>query len=251
MKIRVTRSVVPNLLTLGNLFSGFAAIINIAAGDYKRAGLYIIAALFFDMFDGMAARLIGATSELGAELDSLCDTVSFGVAPAFLLYNVFFFEYGNIGILLASLPALFGALRLARFNTMLENFEDKTYFTGLPIPSAAMIFFTYVLFIFQKENFIPINWHNTILIALTILISLALVSNIKFQNMPRLSISDLKNRPIFSFFFFIGLTICIVTAGKAIFYVMMIYLLVSLVFFIISLFKKCPVLEEFEEDWEE
>ncbi len=251
MKIRVTRSVVPNLLTLGNLFSGFVSIVSIAKGNYRLAGLYIIAALFFDMFDGIAARLIGATSELGAELDSLCDTVSFGVAPAYLLYSVFFHEFGNIGLLAASLPALFGALRLAKFNTMLENFEDKTSFTGLPIPSAAMIFFTFVIFVFQKENFIPITWHNTILVSLTIIISLAMVSNIKFQNIPRPSTRDLKNRPIFSFLFFIALTVSIITKGEAIFYVMVIYLLSGIPLFIISYFKKCSAIEEFEEEWEE
>jgi CDP-diacylglycerol--serine O-phosphatidyltransferase len=82
-KIRVTRSIIPNLLTLGNIFSGFTAIIFISNYDFTNATLYIFMAAIFDMLDGIVARLLNATSEIGAELDSLCDAVSFGVAPAF------------------------------------------------------------------------------------------------------------------------------------------------------------------------
>jgi len=127
-KIKVTKSLVPNLLTLVNLFSGFAAIVYFAGGDFKRGALFILIAAIFDMLDGLVARLINAASEFGAELDSLCDVVSFGVAPSFMLYKMFFYQFSEFGILIAALPVLAGATRLARFNIQLRNLEDKIYF---------------------------------------------------------------------------------------------------------------------------
>ena len=125
--MRFTRSIVPNLFTLMNVFMGFSAIIYIADGQLYKAGLFILLAGLFDALDGIIARLLKATSELGAELDSLCDAVSFGVAPAFMLYQAYFYQFNEYGILLASLPALAGVTRLARFNVMLTSFEDKLY----------------------------------------------------------------------------------------------------------------------------
>jgi CDP-diacylglycerol--serine O-phosphatidyltransferase len=88
-KIKLTRSIIPNLLTLGNAFSGFAAIIYIANDDFVLGTFYIIMAVMFDMFDGIVARILQATSEIGAELDSLCDAISFGVAPSFMIYKAY------------------------------------------------------------------------------------------------------------------------------------------------------------------
>ena len=96
--MRITRSIIPNLFTLANLFCGFTAIVNIADGEFWRGALFVLAGGFFDTFDGIMARLTRSSIEFGVVLDSLCDAVSFGVAPAVMLYKVFFFQYGEIGI---------------------------------------------------------------------------------------------------------------------------------------------------------
>lgn len=248
MKVRVTRSVVPNLLTLGNLFSGFLAIINIAGGNHKNAMMFFIAALLFDMFDGMAARLIGATSDLGAELDSLCDVVSFGVVPSYLLYSVFFFQHGSIGMLIAALPALLGAIRLARFNILLTSFDDKSYFRGLPIPASAITIFSYVMFMYGK-GIIPAAWQNPIIVILAILIPLAMISNIKFDNIPRPNATDFKTRPIFSIFFFLGVFASIYTKGTGIFLFMVVYIVQAAIrYFIFSMRNIHSIEDEIDEE---
>ncbi|OYT14903.1 MAG: CDP-diacylglycerol--serine O-phosphatidyltransferase [Bacteroidetes bacterium 4572_77] len=248
MLIRITPSIVPNLLTLGNLFSGFASIVSISNSDYKSATLYIFAALLFDTFDGIAARLIGATSELGAQLDSLCDVVSFGIAPSYLLYQYHLYQYGNLGLLLASLPALFGAIRLARFNAMLDSFEDKIYFTGFPIPSSAITIFSYIYFLSLK-NLIPAELDKALLIAIPVAVSLAMVSNVKCSNIPRPSICDIKARPILAFLFVIAITSSIITEGKAIFFVMALYLILSSIKHLILYIKTFSVEDEIDEQW--
>jgi CDP-diacylglycerol--serine O-phosphatidyltransferase len=224
--MRITRSFIPNLFTLANLFSGFTAIVHISHGEYQRAAIFILFAAVFDMLDGIVARLFKATSELGAELDSLCDAVSFGVAPAFLLYHVYFFEIGPLGILLSSLPALAGVLRLARFNVMLVSFDDKEYFTGLPIPSAALTIISYVIFVHLKNYFSP-EINEILIISVTFITSVAMVSKIKFDNLPRPTKKSLKKRPIASISFIIGLVLVGVSKGLLLFPLMILYILVS------------------------
>lgn len=216
MKIRITRSIVPNLFTLMNIFMGFTAIIYISNNDFQRGALFILAAALFDSLDGVVARLLKSTSELGAELDSLCDAVSFGVAPAFMLYQVFFINYGNMGILISSFPALAGVVRLARFNVQLTGFEDKLYFRGLPIPSGALLIVSYIVF-FHLEGFLPESYNIYALSAVSAITSLVMVSNIRFDNLPRPTKKSFKKRPVVSVIFVIGLVACIATKGQLIF----------------------------------
>ncbi len=225
-KIRVTRSVIPNFLTLGNIFSGFTAIILIAESDFRYATFYIFMAAVFDMLDGIVARLLNATSEIGAELDSLCDAVSFGVAPSFMLYKAFFYQYNEVGILLASLPALAGVLRLARFNVQLISFDDKLYFKGMPIPAGALTIVSFVIFYLQEQT---LNEHIlTVLSFLVIfLVPLAMVSNFKFDNLPRPNKQSFKTRPVVFILVIIAIILTIITKGYAIFPIMMFYVIVS------------------------
>ncbi len=224
MKIRVTRSIVPNMLTLGNLFSGFSAIVFLSQGNFAKAAMFILLAAIFDMLDGVMARLVRATSELGAELDSLCDAVSFGVAPSFMLYQAFFRGFGEFGILMASLPALAGVVRLARFNVQLTSFEDKLYFKGMPIPSGALIIVSYVLFL-HLGNSIPREYMGAGMYGVTILTSLAMVSTIKYDNLPRPTLKSFRQRPAVFIVFFAGIILCLLFGGKCIFWFMMFYLI--------------------------
>jgi len=143
-RFRVTRSVIPNLFTAMNLFAGFLSIINASQQNYQYAAWLIIIAAIFDALDGAVARLTKSSSELGVELDSLSDIVSFGAAPAFLIYKTYLNSYETIGVLIAASLVLAGGFRLARFNVQLVGF-DKSFFTGLPIPISALTISSFIL----------------------------------------------------------------------------------------------------------
>ncbi len=224
--MRITRSIIPNLFTLANLFSGFTAIIHISDGNYDKAAIFIFIAGIFDALDGMMARLTKSTSELGVELDSLCDAVSFGLAPSFMLYKSMMYEWNSTGVLIASLPVLAGVYRLARFNVQLKGFEDKLFFSGMPIPASAVTLVSYIVF-FLPLHIIPDHYSiisTTIIIAI---VSLAMISTIKYDNLPRPSISLLKSRPIFSLLVFTGFIGSLLSKGALIFPSMLLYLLVG------------------------
>lgn len=130
--------ILPNLFTAGNLFFGFYSILAGFGHRWKEASLAILIAAVFDNLDGKVARLAGATSAFGVEFDSLADLVSFGAAPAFLVYNSDLFQYHRLGIAASFLFLACGALRLARFNVMTAKISSK-YFLGLPIPAGALV----------------------------------------------------------------------------------------------------------------
>ena len=137
---------IPSLFTTGNLICGFFSIISTFNGEYFQASIFIIFANLLDGLDGLVARLTRTTSQFGVELDSLADLVSFGVAPAILVYYWALVPWSTWGWLAACLYVVCGALRLARFNVQIKNVE-KTHFVGLPIPAAAeMIVATMLLY---------------------------------------------------------------------------------------------------------
>lgn len=137
--------IVPNFVTTANMFCGFYSIIASIQGDFVTGAWAIIAAAVFDMLDGRIARLAKATSQFGVEYDSLSDLMSFGVAPAILLYLWGLEPFGRLGWAAAFLFMTCGALRLARFNVRAAT-APKNYFQGLPIPMAAGVVATFVIF---------------------------------------------------------------------------------------------------------
>jgi CDP-diacylglycerol--serine O-phosphatidyltransferase len=124
------------MFTTGNLFLGFWSIVHTYNGDHASAAPLIFWAILLDQLDGRIARLTNTTSEFGAELDSLADVVSFGVAPALLAFSWGFATVPRVGWLVAFLFVVCGALRLARFNVQKTNLDGR-FFVGLPIPAAA------------------------------------------------------------------------------------------------------------------
>ncbi|PLR82804.1 CDP-diacylglycerol--serine O-phosphatidyltransferase [Bacillus canaveralius] len=128
------KKAIPNLFTLSNLFCGFLSVLLTAHGDTRNASILILIGMMLDSMDGRIARMLKAESEIGKELDSLADIVTFGVAPAILVYYVSFSQYGLIGMIIAGLFPLFGAFRLARFNVNARS--SIYYFTGVPITAA-------------------------------------------------------------------------------------------------------------------
>ncbi|NRG48328.1 CDP-diacylglycerol--serine O-phosphatidyltransferase [Bacillus sp. CRN 9] len=129
---------IPNMMTLGNLYCGFLSIGYAAHGQYNNAAILIIIGMMLDSMDGRVARMLKADSTLGMELDSLADVVTFGVAPSFLVYYTYFYQFGTIGLVVSGLFPLFGAYRLARFNVGSPK-QSKNYFIGVPITAAGGI----------------------------------------------------------------------------------------------------------------
>ncbi len=142
MDLSKAKYLAPNSLTLSSLFCGFASI-HVAhsatsAREFSIAVWLIVAAMLFDLFDGRVARMTKAESELGVQLDSLADAVSFGIAPGMLLYLWGLQEFGMIGMVPAFIYAACAIVRLARYNVMASNHEGvMRYFFGLPTPLAA------------------------------------------------------------------------------------------------------------------
>lgn len=128
----------PNLFTTGGLFAGFYAVIAAMRGDFDAAPIAILAALVLDGLDGRIARMTNTQSKFGAEYDSLADMVSFGVAPALVMFSFALGELGKFGWSAAFIYVACAALRLARFNTQIDT-ADKNFFTGLASPSAACV----------------------------------------------------------------------------------------------------------------
>jgi CDP-diacylglycerol---serine O-phosphatidyltransferase len=135
---------IPNTFTLGNLYCGFLSVGFAADGQYRNAAILILIGMMLDSMDGRAARMLKAESPLGKELDSLADIVTFGVAPSFLVYYTYFFQFGLLGFAVAGLFPLFGAYRLARFNV--STTSSKDYFIGVPITAAGGILAILTLF---------------------------------------------------------------------------------------------------------
>jgi CDP-diacylglycerol---serine O-phosphatidyltransferase len=222
------RSVIPSLFTIMNLFCGFIAIkAALVDSNFVAAGWYIVLGGIFDMLDGMMARLVKASSEFGVELDSLCDVVTFGVAPSAILFKAFFYQYPGTGLLLAALPAITGALRLARFNVQLVGF-DKDYFRGLPIPSAAILIVSYVTF-HHLELPVGERLADTWMFIVSIGASLLMVSTVKYDTIPKPSLRNIKEHPLKFGIYFIGIVAAIWTKGSAIFPLFVIFVLYGVI----------------------
>ena len=164
-KLRKGVYLFPSLFTAGNLICGFFSIISTFNGDYVRATYFIILANVLDGLDGYAARLTRSTSQFGVEFDSLADVVSFGVAPAVLVYFWALIPWGTWGWLAACTFVVCGALRLSRFNVQSTG-PAKGYFVGLPIPAAAEMIASIVLMYYFLGGEGAPNKHITLLLVI-------------------------------------------------------------------------------------
>ncbi len=166
------RSFIPNLLTALNLVLGMFSIISTFNGEFYNAALLIVCAMVADGMDGRAARYFKVSSEFGKELDSLCDLVSFGVAPAILAYSFLLKDFEQFGYLIAAAFATCGALRLARFNV--NTGVVKGYFMGLPIPAAGCAVATFIMLGIK-----PGGW---IFPAMVLVFAYLMVSTVKYPD---------------------------------------------------------------------
>jgi CDP-diacylglycerol---serine O-phosphatidyltransferase len=175
---------VPSFFTLMNLFSGFVSLTQAMEGRFENAAWLIVLAAFFDLLDGMMARLTNGASLFGVELDSLSDIVSFGVAPSFLVFAYGLHEFGTVGLIVATLPAVCGAVRLARYNVNFDG-DKKTEFVGLPIPAQAAVIVAVILNAPWLDGLAGIDTTNiSFLGPLMVFLSVLMISPIRFESPP-------------------------------------------------------------------
>lgn len=188
---RPSMVMLPNGFTLGSLFFGIFAIVAAARGEHVRAGWYICIAAFLDMFDGRIARATNTSSRFGEELDSLVDAISFGLAPALMMY---FAELNHTGWdwIFVWLYAACAVMRLARFNVEQAG-KKKIFFQGLPSPAAAGTLATYYWFsqteLYQQTTIGDLPWQS-ILRFLMIALSFLMISNVPYPAWPRFSLRN-------------------------------------------------------------
>jgi CDP-diacylglycerol--serine O-phosphatidyltransferase len=200
--IRRVVIIVPSLFTLFNLFFGIWAMVLATRGEFYRASWFIVFAGILDTLDGRVARLSGTGTRFGAELDSLVDMVSFGVAPAFLLYQIEFANAGPAAWIYCYFFVMAVAIRLARFNVTQAG-RSKAYFIGLPSPAAGMTLATFYPFmqteVFQSLRTLP--WH-LLLTFLMIVLTILMVSNVHYHTIPRAGFRSVRG--------LLGLTLIVV-----------------------------------------
>ncbi len=178
----------PNLMTTAALFAGFYAVIAGMNGQFEAGAVAIFIAMVFDGLDGRIARMTGSTSAFGAEYDSLADMVSFGLAPALLLYSWGVSEFGKLGWLAAFIYTAGAALRLARFNVQASSL-DKKYFQGLPSPAAAALVAGWV-WVNESHQLDSGTWGHLIGVVLLVAAGLLMVSNVRYLSGKELNLRD-------------------------------------------------------------
>jgi CDP-diacylglycerol--serine O-phosphatidyltransferase len=232
---------IPNFITLMNLFSGCLSILFFAQGNLKMAGWMIFIAAVFDFFDGFFARILKAYSKIGAELDSLADVVSFGVAPGFIIYQLIIESHGRPSLMLfetdiipfiAFIVPLFAALRLAKFNV---DERQTTSFIGLPSPAAGLLIASLPLVKAQlydgQSLFYMVVTNTYFYIGIAIVMSLLMVAELPLFAMKFKSFI-VKGNEIRYLFILISLILLVTLQFVAIPFIVLTYLFLSLVVFL-------------------
>lgn len=186
---RLNRSIylLPTVFTVGNLFAGFFAVISTLNKDYQYAAMAIGIAVVLDGLDGRVARLANATSDFGLQLDSLADVISFGLAPAILIYSWGLSELGDFARLSAFVFLICGAMRLARFNVQVQQLK---HFAGLPIPAGAGFVAATVHFFGHSPESAPFKFY---LIIMTFLVSFLMISTLRYPSLKQLNLGRGKS----------------------------------------------------------
>jgi CDP-diacylglycerol--serine O-phosphatidyltransferase len=217
----------PNTFTALNIACGFFSVILGWKGEFYAASMILVLGAIFDSVDGRVARMTHTQSSFGEQFDSISDVVSFGVAPAFLVYNRFFSDLGRIGLITSFIFLLCGALRLARFNANIDKVSSD-FFQGLPIPSGALAMVGLVLL---SIEFPIINEYSPFLVPYVLFFSFLMISNIPFNSFKKSEWVKRHKKRVF----FIIIMLGILTALKEqimISLLINIYVFASLIYFI-------------------
>jgi len=177
----------PNLFTTSSLFAGFYAIISAINLSYEKAVIALFIALILDGLDGRIARLTKTQTDFGAEYDSIYDMVTFGLAPAIIMYQWSLHSFGKAGMMIAFVYAASTGLRLARFNSQLDLVDNK-YFKGLPCPSAAATIGGLVWFC-TEYGFIGEDI-KVIVAVLAVLVAVLMCSNVRYHSFKKISFTS-------------------------------------------------------------
>jgi CDP-diacylglycerol--serine O-phosphatidyltransferase len=220
---------IPNTLTLINLLAGCFAIVEVYNGNIGYASWWLILALVMDLLDGALARLLNATSDIGKQLDSLADIVSFGLAPAFIMFTLLDkYSDGEYIPYIAFMVPVFAAIRLARFN--IDPAQEKE-FRGLTVPAAALMLLSIPMALNCKLGGIP--WLNAFysspagLIAITVSLSILMVSPLKLFSLKLSSIYWKHNRGRYILIAF-ALIFFLIYRFAAIPFILVLYIILSL-----------------------
>jgi CDP-diacylglycerol---serine O-phosphatidyltransferase len=238
MKVKI--GILPSLVTLGNLICGFAAI-GVAAkaqlffraeadpgrasAFFAYAGMLILAAMIFDALDGRVARMTNLTSEFGAQLDSLCDMVSFGIAPAYIVFltasSYQLFGHPRYAWVCPLFYSICVALRLARFNCETEAEEESHhYFKGLPSPAAAGVIAAMAIFGYAAEFTGAANWANTAMPFASIILGGLMISRVRYLHFGTMLFQERK--PFTYLVIVVSCLLTVVALGKYYHYILLV-----------------------------
>jgi CDP-diacylglycerol--serine O-phosphatidyltransferase len=236
--------ILPSLFTCGNLSFGLLSIFSSCEGAFRRAAWFLICSLACDIIDGRIARLTNTTSLFGMQLDSLSDLVSFGIAPAVMMYMLVLNTMSKSGIAIAILFALCSALRLARFNVLAEKGDLKKHFVGLPTPASAGVIISFVLcyeLIGPAEYPLSIKSIPVLMTLMPaffkampivmIALSFLMVSNIPYNSFKNIKLTRVRTIQLFTFFLVLVILI-VVYPQNIIFIIFSVYAASGLVFYI-------------------
>jgi len=217
----------PNIFTGMNMACGFSSMVLCTRGLYFESAMILILGAIFDSVDGRVARLTGTSSNFGEQFDSMSDVVSFGVAPAFLIYQKYLFQYGRLGAVISFLYLLCAALRLARFNANISKIRSD-FFQGLPSPGAALAIIVLVLL---SDRFPIIDEYSYLWIFYTAFYGILMVTTIPFHSFKDGQL--IRNHKRMLLFIFFLIAALVVVYYRVMFALgMAVYVLISLVFYL-------------------
>jgi len=224
----------PNLFTITALFAGFYAIVSSMRGQFENAAIAIFVAMIMDSLDGRIARLTNTTTEFGAQLDSLSDMVSFGLAPALAVYSWSLHFLGKVGWLVAFIYAVAVCLRLARFNVQHAKIS-KRHFYGFPSPAGAGLIASVI---WLGQVYVVSGFSVRLSVAvLTLITGLLMVSNVRYRSFKDI---DLKGKVPFIFIVALVMTLVLISLNPphVLFLIFAIYAVSGPVMSVVYLFRK-------------
>ncbi len=223
----VSRTFVPSAFTVMNMVCGYVALVMAGADRFETAAWFIILAAFFDTVDGFVARITNAASRFGVELDSLSDLVSFGAAPAYLVYSFGLENIGEVGgIVLSSLIVVGSGLRLARFNIRVLGYRKES-FSGLPSPAQALTIAAFVLWT-APGQVLARPQLEAALVLLAVVLAALMVSTVNYDALPKITVESFRKHPARTGFYLAVIFCVLVYQAKAFFVAMLLYILLGI-----------------------
>ena len=227
---KFNKRIIPNLLTVINMFFGFVSIGFLINAKPVQAGWIILIAGAFDAVDGKIARLLNIPSRFGTEFDSFADTISFCASPALLIYTVYVKGMNPVlGALISFIPLVFGTIRLARFNLDFE--EETSYFTGLPTPVSALTLYGFMLF---HHQIIGTPGDPRLILVLMVILSFMMISPLPFNKLPILSFKKGKTNSVRLVILGIIISALIIWKGLILFPFLLSYIIYNIVNYLIN-----------------